>query len=623
MGKYSYLKKLKYKFDNLMSKGTVAIMGALAVVSAVSILIVSTFVWMMKASSDTGFLKLLWMCLMRTMDAGAVGGDEGSFLFLLCMLVITFVGIFVFSILIGLLTTGIESKMNSLRKGKSLVIEENHTVILGWNEMIFTVLSELIAANENQKKPCIVILGDIDKVEMEDEIRRRIPYKYNTRIVCRQGSPEDIDDLSIVNIQYSKSIILLERSDINVIKTIVAIMNGGNERKNPYHIVTQLMEEQNLEIGKIISKNQVEFLLTEKIISRIMVQTCLQPGLSIVLSDLFDFGGDEIYFKEEKNIIGNTFEQIQLMYDKSIIIGIFSENGVVLNPPKDTVICSGDQIIAITEDDDTTVLSSIDDYSINDSAINNIYVSKAPQLKVLILGWNAVALKVITEMNSMVNPGTILTIAAKHNDLDDIIKQSCSELQNLIIDCLEVDTNDRTVLDELSLKGYDRVIILAYENMDIQKADGITLVSLLHLRDISEKKNIKFSIVSEMLDIRNRALAEAAKVNDFIVSDRLVSLILTQLSENKNLGPVFEDLLDADGSELYIKNVCNYIKLGKPVNFYTIVKAASSRGEVAIGYKIAGEERESDKNYGVYINPKKQTYIEFNENDSIIVLAEN
>lgn len=383
------------------------------------------------------------------------------------------------------------------------------------------------------------------------------------------------------------------------------------------------MEEQNLEIGKIISKNQVEFLLTEKIISRIMVQTCLQPGLSIVLSDLFDFGGDEIYFKEEKNIIGNTFEQIQLMYDKSIIIGIFSENGVVLNPPKDTVICSGDQIIAITEDDDTTVLSSIDDYSINDSAINNIYVSKAPQLKVLILGWNAVALKVITEMNSMVNPGTILTIAAKHNDLDDIIKQSCSELQNLIIDCLEVDTNDRTVLDELSLKGYDRVIILAYENMDIQKADGITLVSLLHLRDISEKKNIKFSIVSEMLDIRNRALAEAAKVNDFIVSDRLVSLILTQLSENKNLGPVFEDLLDADGSELYIKNVCNYIKLGKPVNFYTIVKAASSRGEVAIGYKIAGEERESDKNYGVYINPKKQTYIEFNENDSIIVLAEN
>jgi hypothetical protein len=37
---------------------------------------------------------------------------------------------------------------------------------------------------------------------------------------------------------------------------------------------------------------------------------------------------------------------------------------------------------------------------------------------------------------------------------------------------------------------------------------------------------VAFSIVSEMLDLRNRELMESAKVDDFIVSDHLVSLML-------------------------------------------------------------------------------------------------
>ena len=77
-----------------------------------------------------------------------------------------------------------------------------------------------------------------------------------------------------------------------------------------------------------------------------------------------------------------------------------------------------------------------------------------------------------------------------------------------------------------------------------------------------------------MLDIRNRSLAEIAKVNDFIVSDRLLSLILTQVSESKLLNLVFKDLFDTDGSEIYIKKANSYIDCSKNVNFYTIIEAA-------------------------------------------------
>ena len=76
-------------------------------------------------------------------------------------------------------------------------------------------------------------------------------------------------------------------------------------------------------------------------------------------------------------------------------------------------------------------------------------------------------------------------------------------------------------------------MVLCYsDSLDAQRADSRTLITLLHLRDIEERGGRDFSIVSEMLDLRNRALAEVTHADDFIVSDRLVSLLMAQISEN-------------------------------------------------------------------------------------------
>ena len=172
--------KLKYRFDNLMAKGTGVLIGTLALVTLLMITIVSLIVWATGASDGTGFLTIFWMGVLRSLDPGTMGGDSGSFLFVGAMFVITLGGIFIFSILVGLLTTGISSKLEALQKGHSAVVESNHTVILGWSSQIFTILSELIEANSNQKKnACIAILSPIDKVEMDEEIRSRISNAKN------------------------------------------------------------------------------------------------------------------------------------------------------------------------------------------------------------------------------------------------------------------------------------------------------------------------------------------------------------------------------------------------------------------------------------------------------------
>ena len=101
------------------------------------------------------------------------------------MLFSTVGSLFLVSIFIGILTNSIDDRIQSLRKGRSFVIEQGHTLILGWSAKIFGIISELVIANENQKNLRIVILADMDKVEMEDEIRAQVKHPKNTRIVCR------------------------------------------------------------------------------------------------------------------------------------------------------------------------------------------------------------------------------------------------------------------------------------------------------------------------------------------------------------------------------------------------------------------------------------------------------
>ncbi|MGI8476687.1 MAG: hypothetical protein ACR2OO_09990 [Thermomicrobiales bacterium] len=106
------------------------------------------------------------------------------------------------------------------------------------------------------------------------------------------------------------------------------------------------------------------------------------------------------------------------------------------------------------------------------------------------------------------------------------------------------------------------------------------------------------------------------------MSSRLTSSTLMQISENRELSAVFADLLDPEGSELYLKPVERYLTLGQPVNFHTAVASASARGEVAIGYRIDKLGHKAGSAYGVTVNPRKSTLVTFSPGDSMIVLAE-
>jgi voltage-gated potassium channel Kch len=621
--------RLRYWFDNYMSKGTGALVGGLALATLALVVGVSLVAWVLRLAPDMNLFTLFWTNLQAALTPAPVEASAGSRLFLLSLLFTTLGGIFIVSIFIGVLTSGIENRIMALRKGRSRVIESEHTILLGWSSKIFTILSELVIANQNKPKACIVILGTGDKVEKEEEIRIRIGHTGRTRIVYRTGDPIEMADLDLVSLNQSHSVIILspedDDPDSSVIKIILAITNHPNRRGEPYHIVAEIHDPKNMEVARMVGKDEVELVLVGDLEAHIIAQTCRQSGLSEVYIELLNFEGDEIYFQEEPLLVGRTFRDSLLAYEDSTLIGLQAKGEPPrLNPPMDTIIQAGDRLVAISEDDDSVRLSGRKEFGIDPGCLVTSLPQPASPERTLILGWNWRAPAIINELEQYVSPGSEVCVVAEKENGQKQIDARCKGLRNQAAFFIHGDTTDRNLLDNLQIPSYHHVIILCYsEDLPPQQADARTLVTLLHLRDIAEKTGHAFSITSEMLDIHNRNLAEVARADDFIVSDALVSLLMAQVAENKWLNTVYKDLFDLRRSEIYLKPASQYIKTGAPVNFYTLVEATRQRGEVAIGYRLKALANDASQAYGVVVNPDKSKTVTFSDLDRIIVLAES
>lgn len=635
--------KLRYGFENTIAKGPIAIIGWLAVLSGLIVIVAATALYFTRFSPDPNHPEVktisegLWQSLMRTMDSGNVANDgdwDGAqgmekWGVRALMLLVTIGGIFILSTLIGTITAGLDSTIENLRKGRSRVLESRHTLILGWSPKIFTIISELLIANENKRRPRIVILADKDKVEMEDEIKSKFPSTKNTKVICRTGSPLDLDDLEVASPHDAKSVIVLSpeeagQPDTYVIKSILALTNNPRRKKTPYHIVAELRNEKNIEAAELVGGKEASLVLSSDLIARVTAQTCRQSGLSVVYTELMDFDGAEIYFSEEKGLVGKTYREAISAYEDSAVMGLMSKkSGVMLNPPMDTKIEAGDQVIAITEDDESLILAKTAPPAPDPNSISIGERLATAKERTLILGWNEKGPAIVRELDNYVAAGSEVMIVSEDQSSEDDAAVLTSELTRQKLTYRNANITERAVIESLNIPSYNHVILLCYNHLEVQEADAQVLITLLHLRNVAETSGKQFGIVSEMRDIRNRALAEVARADDFIVSDKLISLLLSQISENKQLELVFKDLFQSEGSEIYLKPVQDYIVTGKPVSFYTVIEAAAQRNETAIGYRIQADANNPEKAYGVSVNPNKTKTISFGPDDKIIVLAED
>ncbi len=625
MGAPTLLERLRYWFDNLMARGTLALMGLLGLATVVLVVVIGTVAFLVHAypddAPDGDLVDILWGGLMRTLDPGTMGGDAG-WGFRIFMLLITIGGLVIVASLIGIISGAFDDKIAELRKGRSRVLEHDHSLILGWSDKVHTIVNELAIANESVGRASIVILANRDKVAMDDEIKAQCPHLGGTTVITRSGDPTSLADLAMASPQWARSIILLAPEDSpdpdsEVIKTALALTNNPERPDSTYHIVAELSDSENLEVARLAGGDEVHWVLGAEVIGRITVQSCRQSGLSVVYQEFLDFDGDELYFTTQPSLIGKTYFDAQLAFSKCAAIGLVVDGHPLVNPPHDTVIAEGDQIIVIAADDSEVFLGTAPG-RVDIAPIVTGVGGQNPPERTLVLGVNAVLPVMIAELDEYVAVGSEVMV------VHDGVLTPMPQLTNVAFTHVDGDPTRRAVLNGLDIGSYDHIIVLADPGQyGVNRADNRTLVTLLHLRDLAEKSDLHLNIVSEMLDDSNRELAEVARADDLIVSDKLVALMLSQISENRGLAEVFTVLFQAEGSEVYLRPADLYVVMGEPVDFYTLLEAARRRGETAIGYRLAEHAHSRREAYGIRLNPEKSDLITFTSHDRLIVLAED
>ncbi|GAA3468425.1 potassium transporter TrkA [Nonomuraea roseola] len=614
----SLRERMRYWFDNTMSRGTASLIGWLALVSVGLVLVVAGLTaWLTDEPEGAGFGEVLWLSLMHAMTPSKVASDKGSTAFLAVMFVGSLAGIFIVSILVGLLSNGLKQKIDRLRRGRSRIAETGHTVVLGWSDQVFTIIGELVKAHASQRGSVIAVLADRDKLDMEEEIRERIGDTGRTRLVCRTGRPTEPGDLRLMNLDKARSIVVLspdgEDPDAHVIKILLALAKRAGDHPP---VVASLTSSRNLAAARLAGGSQVHLVDSDDTASRLIVQSSRQSGMSVVCMDLLNFDDGEIYLRSDAALTGRSYGDALHAYQTATVIGLRRAGGVVLNPPMDTVITAEDEVVVIAHDDSLIHLAS-GQASFSEK---NITVAPATPLepeRTLVLNWNARAEHIVRYLDGYVAPGSMLEIAAGHPKAGT----GLDGLRNLTVNVKECDTTDRYALEALGVGLYQHVIVLSDDRFKPQHADTRTLMTLLQLRDMQTVAGERYSIVSEMHDENNRSLAEVTEADDIVISDTVIGLLLAQLAENRHLADVFSYLFDSRGSEIYPRPASSYVTKDAPVSFSTVIESARRRGETAIGYRLASGVNQPP-HYGVVLNPSKSQPLTLGEGDSVIVLSE-
>ncbi|MEG0780551.1 MAG: NAD-binding protein [Oscillospiraceae bacterium] len=615
--------KFSYRIDKLLSKGTGILILTLFSITAAIVVTVGILMRLIDPEFGTNPLSSVWNAFMYTLDAGTLAGYTTTTAGVLVLGLVTMCGIFITSMLIGVLSAGLEAKLSALRRGDSRVLEQNHTVLIGFNENTFSIIGELVIANENAKKPIIVVLGEAEKADMETAIAQRIVDLKNTEVICRSGDASDLSALSRCSVETARSIIINSPDDSQVIKSILAVthlLQQSEERD--VHITASVNELRNVEVAKIAGEGLVEVIYFKSAISQIIANTCHQPGLSEVYTELFDFDGDEIYIEPSVGLWGKTFGESANLLESSILMGLKKDGQPLLNPPADTRIEEGDSLIVLASDNgvslpsqtapplDTAVLVSTEEQ-----------VSTLQQEQLLVLGYNELLPDILSELDNYVAAGSVITVGTGAIPDGERAKLEHS-YHNMTVSVDLCDIYSGSTLEAYVDSGYLKMIVLSRLDCDTEESDAQSLMILLHLKAISEKRGVRYSVVSQMLSPQNGELAKIAHVNDFVVSTNLTALILAQISENRDLAAIFADILDADGSELYMKPAALYVKTDVPVGIATAAYAASLRNEVFMGYKRMGVDEDGNSTLQIVTNPAKSSTEIFTADDWFIVLAE-
>ena len=643
---------VRYRFDNFISLGGLSIFASQVVIFVALLSLISVGRYLshsilgpVASPHGPGFFENLYITFLQMTDPGNMSQDIETIPELKVFSVFAGIsGLLMFSALVAFTTSAVNQKINQLKKGRSVVIESGHTLILGWNpRRIVEVIHELIIANSSERDASVVILADVDKSEMDDVLQQAKFFKSSTRIITRRGKPFIARDLDLVSINTCKSVIAIAScssnaannelavSDSEVIKAVLAACTFRDSRAQ-FSLVAEIWLARNRQVLDGIATDGINYLDSSDILAKLLVQTSRSLGLSAVYSELLSFRGCEIY-PTVGDWDGECFSEMVCHFQDGVPIGVVDDFGMVtLNPAPSYRMLKTDQLLVVANDDSSILYHGTATKLPLAEPLLADMVTQSPEAELLI-GWSAKSEIIVLQYDSYVMPGSSIDILVdeQSGEMMERVSDLNKKLENVNVKILLGDRLDRESLIEINPLKYNNIIILNQNcsGPNESEPDAQTIITLLLLRQIfedsTEAKLVQTpKVVTEVAETENQMLVTSVGVNDFIISDQLVSMILAQISENPVIKLVYDQLFEEAGAELYIKPIKIYTEeVDANITFLSLSALACARGETCIGFKRSAFETDAANNFGVCLNPQKEIPLNLSLEDALVVLAED
>lgn len=422
--------------------------------------------------------------------------------------------------IVAMVTTSLRSFIDKKSKAKGKIILSNHFIILNWNSKVPDIIFNLMLKGFKNN---IVILSNQTKEYIESEIKslflaNDVTQKYKANLIIKEGDPLLRGNLDDISIEKASQIVVMAREDMSdgdddnilnqdLLNLKIVLRIGSFEIPSNTQIVVetdsdetrQQIENISYTVSSLKGKSVIPVSFNRKI-GQIIAQSIVSPEMAEVYLELFSFQGAEFYSIDSKE----TVEEYMNTHDNSIPV-------VKLNK------------LFVLADDEKECLKR------REGAISSI----VPLKPVVIRPYKNCNIFVIGDNKK------------SEFILDNLNRSAESDEFNYQIKHYHKNENDLLIKDIKETDGEKKVLILSDDNVSEESYDANVFVTLIELSKAFPKRE-NLTLITELLDSRNLSSVRDFDIHNTIISNKMMSILITQLAMNLDSKKFYHKLLTTD-----------------------------------------------------------------------------
>ena len=526
------MKKLKQRLRNaraLISIQThkrprVFVIATMVMIN-IAVLLIAAFMAQIIAPKafDSYFHALTSGSIVWLLTPNSILAIEGSPQLVVLATIVFIVGLVLFSgTIIALTTNAIKDYFQNRETGSGKIRLENHIVILNWNSKVPELVADLVYVKS--KHVNLMILADIDKQQAQKLIRnaiknvgsdKRVLKQFN--VLIKQGDPLLQSDLHDISIEHAEAVLIMSRDlttptteqliecDLNVIKIVLGLGQLALPKKPTVVAEVKQIETKDklLTMAQVVKTLQGYDILPvcfDRRLGQIIAQTIIDKHIEDIYLSLFSFEGSEVY-----KVPNSDFATILDKHNQAIPV---NKTG------PDCFVLSADNLTKMSQSVHHHEAAKLIGMPLSEKSVQDVYI----------IGRN----------NKL---SFILETFEKYERLYDSSFHAewieANQVKQLV---------ERLNKDDAPLT----ILLLSEEHAATSSLDANVIDTLIYLESALTRQDAH--IIVELLDPQNDRLIKDFTIENTIISNKIVSLLLSKLALFPETASFYEDLLTVEPS---------------------------------------------------------------------------